>query len=64
MIYDVLRHAFLEMFESRAFVASGIWSPDCRELYLRDSATRARAGVWMRVYMVQRWHERMVQEKL
>jgi asparagine synthetase B (glutamine-hydrolysing) len=64
VIHDLLRSTFLEMLESSAFIASGIWSPRCRELYLRDSATRARAGVWMRIYMVQRWYELMVQGKL
>src|SRR5262249_1993729 len=63
VIYELLRPAFLEMLESSAFAVSGIWSPRCKELYLRDAATRARAGVWMRIYMVQRWYELLVQEK-
>ncbi len=60
VIYDVLRPEFLQMLESRSFFDTGIWSRDCKNLYLKDSAQRARSGVWLRVYMVQRWYERVV----
>ena len=60
MIYEVLQHEFMQMLESKSFSDTGIWSHNCKTLYLNDMAQRARAGVWLRVYMVQRWYERVV----
>jgi hypothetical protein len=64
MIHDVFQHEFLQMIESRSFSDIGIWSNNCKNLYLRDLAQRARPGQWLRVYMVQRWYERVVQGKV
>ena len=61
MIFEVLHHEFMQMLESKSFSDTGIWSHHCKNLYVNDMAQRARAGVWLRVYMLQRWYERVVQ---
>jgi hypothetical protein len=49
LIHEVLRPEFLQMLESRSFYDIGIWSHNCKDLYLRDLAQRARpAGLLQR----------------
>jgi len=60
LAFDVLRPEFLDLFASRSFYASGLWSDRCAELYAADSARRARPDIWFRVYMVQKWYERVI----
>lgn len=59
--FDVLRPQFLDMLGSTSFHSSGVWSPQCEQLYRADVAARGRASLWFRVYIVQTWYERVVQ---
>ena len=61
LAFEVLRREFLDLLNSRSFGASGIWSRRCEKSYETDSARGTRASLWFRVYMVQKWYERVVQ---
>jgi len=60
LAFDVLRPQILDMLSSDSFYASGLWSRQCDKLYSADSSQGNRAGLWFRVYMAQRWYERIV----
>ncbi|MGH9369892.1 MAG: asparagine synthase (glutamine-hydrolyzing) [Thermoanaerobaculia bacterium] len=59
--FEVLRPQFLELLNSESFYSNGLWSRRCEKSYGTDSARGTRAGLWFRVYMVQKWCERVVQ---
>jgi asparagine synthase (glutamine-hydrolysing) len=61
--FEVLRTQFLDLLNSESFYASGLWSRRCRDSYKTDSAHGTRAGLWFRVFMVQKWYERIVRSE-
>jgi asparagine synthase (glutamine-hydrolysing) len=61
LAFEVLRPQFLDMLSSPSFYASGLWSRRCEQLYKSDMVRGSRASIWFRVYMVQKWYERVVQ---
>ena len=64
IVFEVLRPQFLDLLNSEPFYANGLWSRRCERLYVSDSAERSRATVWFRLYMVQKWYERIVQSTM
>ena len=60
VIFDVLGGQLRDLVGSTAFRTSGLWSAGCESLLEKDLAGRRRATLWYRVYLVQRWHERVV----
>ena len=60
VIFDLLGRELRDLVRSTAFRASGLWSPECASLCEKDLARRRRASLWYRVYVVQKWHERVV----
>jgi len=60
VIFDLLGRELRDLVRSTAFRASGLWSSECASLCEKDLARRRRASLWYRVYVVQKWHERVV----
>jgi asparagine synthetase B (glutamine-hydrolysing) len=60
LAFDVLRPELLDLVSSASFYESGLWSRRCAELYKADLAHKDRGNLWFRVYMVQKWYERVV----
>ena len=61
LAFEVLRPQFLDMLSSASFYASGLWSRRCEQLYRSDMVRGSRSSIWFRVYMAQKWYERVVQ---
>jgi asparagine synthase (glutamine-hydrolysing) len=59
--FEVLRPQFLDMLNSASFYSSGLWSRRCEQLYRTDMARGTQPSLWFRVYMLQKWYERVVQ---
>ena len=60
VIFDLLRRELQDLVRSTSFRASGLWSAGAPSLLEKDLPRRRRAALWYRVYVVQKWHERIV----
>jgi asparagine synthase (glutamine-hydrolysing) len=61
LAFEVLLPQFLDMFGTPSFYDNGLWSRRCEQLYRTDLAHGTRPSLWFRVYMLQKWYERVVQ---